>query len=63
MPRRLLLIGAFCLVLVGLAAAATFELNHPTGTKGLFLVDKLGAHLRFFDPTTYTEIANIEARR
>jgi DNA-binding beta-propeller fold protein YncE len=35
-------------------------LNHPTGTRGLFLVDKLGAHLRFFDPQTFTEQASIK---
>jgi len=43
----------------GLLAAATVEMNHPTGTKGLFLVDKLGAHLRFFDPVTFQEQSNI----
>lgn len=41
-------------------SAANVELNHPTGTKGLFLVDKLGTHIRFFDPVTYKEVSNIE---
>ena len=34
-------------------------LNHPTGKDGLFLVDKLGAHLRFFDPRTFQELSSI----
>jgi YVTN family beta-propeller protein len=38
---------------------AAVSLNHPTGTHGLFLVDKVGAHLRFFDPGTFQEQANI----
>jgi len=42
------------------AAAANVELNHPTGTRGLFLVDKLGTHVRFFDPVTFKEISSIE---
>ncbi len=44
----------------GLLVAARVELNHPTGTAGLFLVDKLGAHLRFFDPVTFQEQSSIE---
>lgn len=49
-------------VLIGTAviAAATVELNHPTGNQGLFLIDKLGAQVRFFDPVTYKEISSIE---
>jgi YVTN family beta-propeller protein len=49
-----LLLGA------GLLLAASVEPNHPTGSNGLFLVDKLAAHLRFFDPVTFHEQANIE---
>ena len=47
---------------VGMAFAmgAAPELNHPTGTSGLFLIDKLGSHARFFDPVTYKEISSIE---
>src|SRR6266567_6402192 len=44
----------------GLLVAARVELNHPTGTAGRFLVDKLGAHLRFFDPVTFQEQSSIE---
>ena len=51
---------AFTLLGAGLLFAAGVEMNHPTGTKGLFLVDKLGAHLRFFDPVTFQEQASIE---
>lgn len=34
--------------------------NYPTGTDGLLLIDKLGAHIRFFDPANYTELASFE---
>jgi DNA-binding beta-propeller fold protein YncE len=50
----------FAIAGTAVLAAATIELNHPTGNKGLFLVDKLGSHVRFFDPVTYTEISSIE---
>lgn len=44
---------------LGLLAAEPSGLNHPTGTKGLLLVDKLGAHVRFFDPVHFTEQTSI----
>jgi YVTN family beta-propeller protein len=44
----------------GLLAAATVALNHPTGTRGIFMVDKLGAKLRFFDASTMEEKAAID---
>jgi DNA-binding beta-propeller fold protein YncE len=34
--------------------------NYPTGTNGLLMIDKLGAHIRFFDPTGHKELASIE---
>jgi YVTN family beta-propeller protein len=47
-----------------LAVAATLpaasELNHTTGTQGLLLIDKLGGHVRFFDPTTFVERSSLE---
>jgi DNA-binding beta-propeller fold protein YncE len=52
--------AAIVLLGAGLLVAAKVELNHPTGSKGLFLVDKVGAHLRFFDPGTFQEQSNIE---
>jgi YVTN family beta-propeller protein len=44
---------------VALSAALMADANHPTGTRGLLLIDKLGGHIRFFDPTTFTERSNI----
>ena len=38
---------------------AETDLNNPTGTQGLILIDKLGSHVRFFDPSTYEEISNL----
>jgi DNA-binding beta-propeller fold protein YncE len=40
--------------------AANSTLNYPTGKQGLLLIDKVGAHIRFFDPATYHEISNFE---
>jgi len=34
--------------------------NHPTGTTGLLMVDKLGGHIRFFDPATMQERSNLK---
>ena len=33
------------------------EANHPTGTRGVLLIDKLGGQIRFVDPVTYKERA------
>jgi YVTN family beta-propeller protein len=40
--------------------AASGPSNHPTGTTGVFMVDKLGAHVRFFDPGTLTERSSLK---
>jgi DNA-binding beta-propeller fold protein YncE len=48
------------LLAIGLTAttlsAASNTLNYPTGTRGLFLVDKLGSAITFLDPTTHAEL-------
>ncbi len=40
-------------------AALIADANYPTGTRGLLLIDKLGSHIRFFDPTTFKERSSI----
>lgn len=40
--------------------SAKMDPNNPTGTTGLILIDKVGHHIRFYDPKTWTEISNIE---
>jgi YVTN family beta-propeller protein len=35
------------------------DLNFPTGTRGLLLIDKLGAQIRFFDPVSFVEISSV----
>ena len=40
--------------------AAGQSLNHTTGTQGVLLIDKLGGHVRFFDPTSLAERSNLE---
>ena len=56
---RKLLIVLFGFTLACAARADGVNLNHPTGTHGLLLIDKLGAHVRFFNPLTYQEQSNI----
>ena len=46
-------------VSAALMSAAGNTGNHPTGTEGLLLIDKLGAHVRFFDPVTFKERSNL----
>jgi YVTN family beta-propeller protein len=40
--------------------ALSESLNHTTGTDGLLLIDKLGGHVRFFDPATLAERSSLE---
>jgi YVTN family beta-propeller protein len=44
------------------AASPAFgqSLNHTTGTQGVLLIDKLGGHVRFFDPTSLAERSSLE---
>jgi YVTN family beta-propeller protein len=58
MRALILLVGTVLLAVT--AGPVARDLNHPTGTTGLLLVDKLGAHVRFFDPRTFAEIAAIK---
>jgi YVTN family beta-propeller protein len=48
------------LTLAAALSASGESLNHPTGTHGLFLVDKLGGHVRFFDPASLAERSSLE---
>ena len=54
------------LALTGLAAVALVfaagrvDPNNPTGSHGLIVIDKIGRHVRFFDPSTYQEISNLD---
>jgi YVTN family beta-propeller protein len=41
------------------APALAASPNHPTGTNGLLMIDKIGGHVRFFDPATLVETAAI----
>jgi YVTN family beta-propeller protein len=42
------------------ASIAKADPNNPTGASGLVLIDKLGHHIRFFDPATYKELGNLD---
>lgn len=41
-------------------AAGRVDPNNPTGTHGLIVIDKIGRHVRFYDPSTFKEISNLE---
>ncbi len=58
--QRAALVSAALLLIAGVAISAEVDLNNPTGKSGVFMVDKLGAHIRFFDPATWKEISNFE---
>ena len=45
--------------LATLSAALMADANHPTGTRGLLLIDKVGSYIRFFDPVTFKERSSI----
>ncbi len=57
--------GAF-LAFTGLAAvtlvfaAGRVDVNNPTGTHGLIVIDKIGRHVRFLDPSNFQEISNLD---
>ncbi len=54
------------LAFAGLAAAAlvfaagSADPNNPTGSHGLIVIDKIGRHIRFLDPSNFQEISNLE---
>jgi YVTN family beta-propeller protein len=54
-----LALTAFAAVAVVFAAGRA-DPNNPTGTHGLIVIDKIGRHVRFFDPSTFKEISNLE---
>jgi YVTN family beta-propeller protein len=41
-------------------AAGRVDPNNPTGTHGLIVIDKIGRHVRFLDPSNFQEISNLE---
>lgn len=61
--KRLLIAVGVVFAGGGLVCATGANLNQPTGSKGLFLVDKVGAYLRFFDPKTFEEQASFSVSK
>jgi len=53
-------LALFALAAAATLAAAAASLNHPSGTHGLLLVDKVGGRVRFLDPTTFAERGSLE---
>ena len=56
MKKGFALVG---LASLALSTALLADANHPTGTRGLLLIDKMGGHIRFFDPAKFTERSSI----
>jgi YVTN family beta-propeller protein len=50
---------AVLLSVITASVALIADANHPTGTRGLLLIDKMGGHIRFFDPAKFTERSSI----
>lgn len=44
---------------IGLASCRAADLNHPTGTAGIMMVDKIGSHVRFFDAKTFEQTGDV----
>lgn len=59
--QKKVLLAIFELAAFTLAfAAGRVDLNNPTGTHGLIVIDKIGRHIRFLDPSNFREISNLE---
>ena len=41
-------------------AAGSVDPNNPTGSHGLIVIDKIGRHVRFLDPSDFHEISNLD---
>src|ERR1700722_13116633 len=41
-------------------AAGRVDPNNPTGSHGLIVIDKIGRHVRFLDPSNFQEISSLE---
>ncbi len=63
MKSALVLSAAYVLAAALAPAASLVDPNNPTGTHGLILIDKLGSHIRFFDPATFQEISSFETEK
>lgn len=65
MKIRMRVLARFAAVwfLIPVLGVASLELNHPTGTHGLFLVDKIGGELHFFNPNSFKEISTIVVQK
>lgn len=59
MTSRRFMAAVFAAALGVAALASAASPNHTTGTAGLLLIDKVGGHVRFFDPVTLAERAAI----
>src|SRR5262245_34419186 len=54
-----LLCSALLMCSTTVVAAPNVDVNNPTGTTGLIMVDKLGSIVRFFEPGTLRELSNL----
>jgi YVTN family beta-propeller protein len=59
-PKSVALALTGCVAAALVFGAGRIDPNNPTGTGGLIVIDKMGRHVRFFDPGTFKEISNLE---
>jgi YVTN family beta-propeller protein len=59
-PKKALLAIAGMTAAALVFAAGRVDPNNPTGTHGLIVIDKIGRHVRFFDPSNFQEISSLE---
>ncbi len=58
--KKVLLAVAGFVAVTAVFAAGRVDPNNPTGSHGLIVIDKIGRHVRFFDPSNFQEISNLE---
>ncbi|HTW64764.1 MAG TPA: YncE family protein [Bryobacteraceae bacterium] len=59
-PKILRLAITLCAAVAPALAGASADPNNPTGTHGLIVIDKIGRHVRFLDPSDFHEISNLD---
>jgi len=53
------LLAQLLLILSTSGFAKDLDVNNPTGTQGLIMIDKLGGYVRFFDASSLTELSSL----
>jgi YVTN family beta-propeller protein len=57
--RLRVLAGLLLSATIAFATCRAADFNHPTGNTGIMMVDKIGSHVRFFDPKSFEQIGDV----